>query len=95
MGETVMRILITGAKGFVGKNLVAALKNLQEGKDRTRPELKIDEIFAYDLDSSGDLLHVACQKADFVFHLAGSTVPKILRLLCKEIWVLPNGCWKN
>ena len=71
-----MRILITGAKGFVGKNLVAALKNLQEGKDRTRPELKIDEIFAYDLDSSGDLLREACQKADFVFHLAGVNRPK-------------------
>ena len=45
-----MKILVTGAKGFVGKNLVEALKNIRDGKDRTHPELVIDEIFCYDID---------------------------------------------
>ena len=47
-----MRVLVTGARGFVGKNLCESLKNLKDGKDRTRPGLKIDEVFEYDVDSS-------------------------------------------
>ncbi len=71
-----MRILITGAKGFVGKNLTEALKNIMDGKDKTRPNLKIEEIFLYDIDSSEDELETACRKADFVFNLAGVNRPK-------------------
>ena len=71
-----MNILITGAKGFVGKNLVAALKALQDGRDRTRPALQIGEIFEYDIDSTLEELDVACQKADFVFNLAGVNRPQ-------------------
>ena len=70
-----MRILVTGAKGFVGKNLCANLRNIQEGKDKTRPELKIDEIFEYDIDSSPEELNEWRQKADFVFNLAGVNRP--------------------
>lgn len=70
-----MNILITGAKGFVGKNLAEALKSIRDGKDRTRPELKIDEIFLYDMDSSLDELKSFTQKADFVFNLAGVNRP--------------------
>lgn len=71
-----MKILVTGAKGFVGKNLCATLYNIKEGKDRTRPDLKIDEIFEYDIDSSSEELDEWCQKADFVFNLAGVNRPK-------------------
>ena len=71
-----MKILITGAKGFVGKNLTEALKNIMDGKDKTRPNLKIEEIFLYDIDSSEDELETACRKADFVFNLAGVNRPK-------------------
>lgn len=70
------KILVTGAKGFVGKNLCANLRNIQEGKDRTRPDLKIDEIFEYDIDSTPEELDEWCQKADFVFNLAGVNRPK-------------------
>lgn len=66
-----MNILITGANGFVGKNLVAALTNVKEGKDRTRGDLLIEELYLYDIDSPSELLETACEKADFVFHLAG------------------------
>ncbi len=71
-----MNILVTGAKGFVGKNLCAALKNIQENKDRTRPNLKIDEIFEYDIDTDPALLDTYCTKADFVFNLVGVNRPK-------------------
>ena len=71
-----MKILVTGAKGFVGKNLCATLYNIKEGKDRTRPDLKIDEIFEYDIDSSSEELDEWCQKSDFVFNLAGVNRPK-------------------
>ena len=71
-----MNILITGAKGFVGKNLLANLEAIRDGKNRTRPNLKIDEIYAYDLDSTPEELDTFCQKADFVFHLAGVNRPK-------------------
>ena len=71
-----MNILITGAAGFVGKNLTAALQNIRGGKDRTHPELQIGEIFLYDIDSPAELLDEACRKADFVFNLAGVNRPK-------------------
>ena len=71
-----MRILVTGAKGFVGKNLCATLYNIRDGKDRTRPGLKIDEVFEYDIDTDPSLLDEYCQKADFVFNLAGVNRPK-------------------
>jgi len=71
-----MNILITGAAGFVGKNLTAALKNIKEGKDRTHPSLSIDELYLYDLDSPNELLEHACARADFVFHLAGVNRPE-------------------
>ena len=71
-----MNILVTGAKGFVGKNLVASLKNIRDGKDRTRPALSIGEIFEYDLDTAPQLLEGYCEKADFVFNLAGVNRPE-------------------
>lgn len=71
-----MNIVVTGAKGFVGKNLCATLYNIKEGKDRTRPDLKIDEIFEYDIDSTSEELDAWCQKADFIFNLAGVNRPK-------------------
>ena len=71
-----MNILITGAKGFVGKNLVCNLRNIAEGKNRTRPALHIEEIFEYDLDTDPAQLEEFCAKADFVFNLAGVNRPK-------------------
>ena len=71
-----MRILVTGAKGFVGKNLCANLRNILEGKDNTRLGLKIDEVYEYDIDSVPEQLSDWCQKADFVFNLAGVNRPK-------------------
>ena len=71
-----MNILITGAAGFVGKNLSAALHCLQNGTDRTRPGLTIGELYLYDKDSPAELLEEACEKADFVFNLAGVNRPK-------------------
>lgn len=71
-----MKILITGAAGFVGKNLTASLKNIKDGRDRTRPNLHIDEIYEYDIHTDPELLDVWCEKADFVFNLAGVNRPK-------------------
>lgn len=71
-----MKILVTGAKGFVGKNLVANLNNIKEGKDRTRPNLHVEEIFEYDIDTDPMLLDAYCAQADFVFNLAGVNRPK-------------------
>ena len=71
-----MNILVTGAGGFVGKNLCRALENLRDNKDRTRPGLRIDEIFEYDIDSAPEELNEYCGKADFVFNLAGVNRPK-------------------
>lgn len=76
MGEQVMNILITGAKGFVGKNLTEALKNIKEGKDKMYPELEIGELYLYDMDSDPAELDGYCAKADFVFNLAGVNRPK-------------------
>ena len=71
-----MNILITGAAGFVGKNLDAALHCLQNGTDRTRPNLSVDRLYLYDKDSPAELLEEGCQNADFVFNLAGVNRPQ-------------------
>ena len=71
-----MNILITGSAGFVGKNLCYALKNIKEGKDKTRPNLRIDGIYEYDVNTKPELLEEYCAKADFVFNLAGVNRPK-------------------
>ena len=71
-----MNILVTGARGFVGKNLCECLKNVRDGKDRTHPQLAIGEIFEYDLDTDPALLDGYCAKADFVFNLAGVNRPQ-------------------
>ena len=71
-----MNILVTGAKGFTGKNLVENLKNIRDGKNRTRPNIKLDEIFEFDIDTDKCLLDEYCAKADFVFNLAGVNRPK-------------------
>lgn len=70
-----MKILITGAKGFVGKNLCESLKNIRDGKDNSRPGLNIEAIYEYDVDSSPDSLDEYCKNADFVFNLAGVNRP--------------------
>lgn len=70
-----MKILVTGAAGFVGRNLVENLKNIRDGKNRTRPGISIEEIYEYDLDSTQEELEEYCRKADFVFHLAGVNRP--------------------
>ena len=71
-----MKILVTGAKGFVGKNLCAALKNIKDGKDRRFPDLAIEDIYEYDIDTDPALLDTFCKDAGFVFNLAGVNRPK-------------------
>ena len=71
-----MNILVTGAAGFVGRNLVENLKNIRDGKNRTRPSLQIDAIYEYDMENTAAQLDEWCAKADFVFHLAGVNRPK-------------------
>ena len=70
-----MKILVTGAKGFVGKNLVEALRNIKNGKDKTRG-IVVDEIYSYDIDSTLKELENACRECDFVFNLAGVNRPQ-------------------
>ena len=71
-----MNILVTGSAGFVGRNLVENLKCIRDGKNRTRPNLCINEIFEFDRSNSIEELEVWCSKADFVFNLAGVNRPK-------------------
>lgn len=71
-----MNILITGAKGFVGRNLVENLYCIKENKNRTHPDIQIDEIFEYDIDTDNNLLDLYCERADFVFNLAGVNRPE-------------------
>ena len=70
-----MKILVTGAKGFVGKNLCETLKNIRDGKDKTRG-VSVDEVLEYDIDTPKEKLAEYCKNADFVFHLAGVNRPK-------------------
>lgn len=71
-----MNILVTGAKGMVGTALVNNLKNIRDNKNKTRPNVKIEEIYEYDLQSARQELDDYCQKADFIFHLAGVNRPE-------------------
>lgn len=71
-----MNILVTGSKGMVGTALVNNLKNIRDGKNKTRPAIQIDEIYEYDMDSTHDQLEEYCSKCDFVFNLAGVNRPK-------------------
>ena len=71
-----MRILVTGARGFAGRNLVENLKNLRDGKNRTRPGIQIEEIYEYDLENTPEELDRFCERAEFVFNLAGVNRPK-------------------
>lgn len=71
-----MKILVTGAKGFVGKNLCAQLNNIKDGKARCYGDVAIEAVFEYDIDSTPEDLEVYCQEADFVFNLAGVNRPK-------------------
>ncbi len=71
-----MKILITGARGFLGRNLVENLKALRDGKNRTRPGLQIEALYEYDLDTPRSVLEEGCREADFVFHLAGVNRPE-------------------
>ena len=73
-----MNILVTGAKGMVGTALVNNLKNIRDGKNRTRPSLHIEDIYEYDRDSTAEELEQYCEKADFVFNLAGVNRPENL-----------------
>ena len=71
-----MNILVTGSAGFVGQNFIESLKNIQQNRDRTRPKLKIDTIFEYDIKTNPALLDDYCKSADFVFNLAGVNRPE-------------------
>ena len=71
-----MKILVTGAKGFVGKNLCAALNNIKDGKDKTHPGLSIEAVYEYDIDSKPEELDAWCKDCDFVFNLAGVNRPQ-------------------
>ena len=79
-----MKVLVTGAKGFIGKNLVSNLKNVKEGKDKTR-NVVIDEIFEFDTDTEKELLDEYCSKCDFVFNLAGINRPQNI------LWPVDTG----
>nr|WP_320059185.1 NAD-dependent epimerase/dehydratase family protein [uncultured Bacteroides sp.] len=71
-----MKVLVTGAKGFVGKNLCAQLNNIKEGKAKCYGDLQIDKVFEYDLDSTPEELEKFCKESDFVFNLAGVNRPQ-------------------
>lgn len=75
-GKIDMNILVTGAKGMVVTALVNNLKNIRDNKNRTRPGIKVDEIYEYDIDSTAEELDEYCSKADFVFDLAGVNRPE-------------------
>lgn len=87
-----MNILVTGAKGFVGKNLVCSLRNIMEGKDRTR-NLRIHEIYEYDIDTAPNCWMATAKRLISFLTWRGSIVPKTRRSLWRAISVLPARCW--
>ena len=74
-----MKILITGSNGFVGKNLTLALKEIKLGNDKTRPNIKIDNIYTYDINDEYSKLEEYCRDCDFVFNLAGVNRPSDIK----------------
>ena len=86
-----MKVLVTGAKGFVGKNLCSQLNNIREGKARWYEGVQVDEVFEYDLGNTQEELDRFCAEADFVFNLAGIN-HRIRKSSCKAISVLPASC---
>ena len=94
-----MNVLITGANGFVGKNLTEALKNVRDGKDRTRVGINIEEIYCYDVNSTYEELELACKKCDFVFNLAGVNRPQnadeFMKGNCEFVSLLINTLQKH
>ncbi|HCT90759.1 MAG TPA: capsular biosynthesis protein, partial [Lachnospiraceae bacterium] len=85
-----MNVLVTGAKGMMGTALVNNLKNLRDKKNRTRPAIKIDDIYEYDTNTSQQELEKYCQSCDFVFHLAGVNRPQN-----SEEFVKTNFCFTS
>lgn len=81
-----MKILVTGANGFVGQNLVAQLNNIKEGKARCYGDVVVDEVFCYDIDSTPEQLDTYCREADFVFNLAGVNRPHDVSEFMKGNW---------
>ena len=81
-----MKILVTGANGFVGQNLVAQLNNIKEGKARCYGDVVVDEVFCYDIDSTPEQLEAYCREADFVFNLAGVNRPHDVSEFMKGNW---------
>ena len=87
-----MNILVTGAKGFVGRNLCAQLRNIRDGKAKNYALGTDLAIFEYDIDSTAEELDEFCRKADFVFNLAGVTGHKTPKSSCREISALRQPC---
>lgn len=84
-----MKVLVTGAKGFVGKNLCAQLNNIKTGKVKCYGNLVIEEVFEYDLDSTPEQLDAWCKDCDFVFNLAGVNRPQDPKEFMEETSVSP------
>ena len=87
-----MKILVTGAKGFVGKNLCAQLNNIKDGKARCYGDVTVEAVYEYDLDSTPEQLDEYCKNANFVFNLAGETVLRIRKSSCRATSALHRHC---
>lgn len=90
-----MNILVTGAGGFVGRNLCASLHNLRDGKDRTRPALAIGDVMQCRRDTPPQVLDACCARADFVFHLAGVNRASAARRLWRGTSARFGRCWRD
>ena len=87
-----MKILVTGAKGFVGKNLCAQLNNIKDGKARCYGDVTVEAVYEYDLDSTPEQLDEYCKNADFVFNLLELTVLRIRKSSCRATLALHLPC---